>query len=445
MNTNMQNRECVETADRLLNRISVSTCSFTAADGAVKMLGENGFEELFLQDAEWQLSPGGRYFVNVNASTVYAFAVGSQFEPRQAAEPEQMFRLAAAHTDHPCLYVKSRPEIRSHGYGKLNVEIYGGPILNTWLDRPLSAAGKVVIKSEQSFQPEIRIFDMKKPLFTIPNLAVHLNRDVNKGTELNRQTDMAPLAGLLGEDVEEGFFTMLLARRLGVSVSEILDYEVYLYNCDAGDVLGLQEELISAPRLDNITSVEACLQGICQSRRKKGMNGIVLFDNEEIGSRTKQGADSVLLSMVLEKLYVSLGVAQAAAETALINGFGLSLDVAHGFHPNKPEKSDPTNENPLGGGVVIKRSASQNYVTDSGAIGTVMMLMENADIPYQKYAGRSDVSQGGTLGAVASRYLPMKMVDMGVPVLAMHSARELMAVRDQVELEKFVKEYFNAE
>ena len=381
----------------------------------------------------------------MNASTVYAFAVGSQFEPGQAAEPEQMFRLAAAHTDHPCLYVKSRPEIRSHGYEKLNVEIYGGPILNTWLDRPLSAAGKVVIKSEHSFQPEVRIFDMKKPLFTIPNLAVHLNRDVNKGTELNRQTDMAPLAGLLGEEVEEEFFTILLARRLGVSVSEILDYEVYLYNCDAGDVLGLREELISAPRLDNITSVEACLQGICQNRRQKGINCIALFDNEEIGSRTKQGADSVLLSMVLKKFYAALGVSQEVADTVLINGFGLSLDVAHGFHPNKPEKSDPTNENPLGGGMVIKRSGSQNYVTDSGAIGTVMMLMENVDIPYQKYAGRSDVSQGGTLGAIASRYLPMKMVDMGVPVLAMHSARELMAVRDQVALEMFVKEYFNAE
>lgn len=445
MKTNLQNRECVETADRLLNRVSVSTCSFTAADAAAKTLEENGFEEIFLSAAEWQVSPGGRYFVNVNASTVYAFAVGSQFVPGQAAEPEQMFRLAAAHTDHPCLYVKSRPEIRSHGYGKLNVEIYGGPILNTWLDRPLSAAGKVVIKSEHSFQPEIRIFDMKKPLFTIPNLAVHLNREVNKGTELNRQTDMAPLAGLAGEDVEEGFFTMLLARRLGVSVSEILDYEVYLYNCDAGDVLGLQEELISAPRLDNITSVEACLQGICQSKKEKGINGVVLFDNEEIGSRTRQGADSVLLSMVLGKLYAALGVSQALAETALMNGFGLSLDVAHGFHPNKPEKSDPSNENPLGGGVVIKRSGSQNYVTDSSAIGTVMMLMENADIPYQKYAGRSDVSQGSTLGAIASRYLPMKMVDMGVPVLAMHSARELMAVRDQVSLEMFVKEYFNAE
>lgn len=445
MNKNMQNGEYVDTADRLLNRVSVSTCSFTTADGAVKTLKEDGFEELYLYGAEWQVKPGGRYFINVYASTVYAFIVGSEFDPGQAAEPEQMFRLAAAHTDHPCLYVKSRPEIRSHGYGKLNVEIYGGPILNTWLDRPLSAAGKVVIKSEHSFQPEVRIFDMKKPLFTIPNLAVHLNRDVNKGTELNRQTDMAPLAGLLGEDVGEEFFMMLLAQRIGVSVSEILDYEVYLYNCDAGDVLGLQEELISAPRLDNITSVEACLQGICQNRRQKGINSIVLFDNEEIGSRTKQGADSILLSLVLEKLYAALGVARAVAETALINGFGLSLDVAHGFHPNKPEKSDPTNENPLGGGVVIKRAGSQNYVTDSSAIGTVMMLMENADIPYQKYAGRSDVSQGGTLGAIASKYLPMKMVDMGVPLLAMHSARELMAVRDQAALEKFVKEYFNAE
>lgn len=445
MNTNMQNRECIDTADRLLNRISVSTCSFTAADGAVKTLAEDGFEELFLSDASWQVSPGGRYFVNVSASTVYAFAVGSQFVPGQAAEPEQMFRLATAHTDHPCLYVKSRPEIRSHGYEKLNVEIYGGAILNTWLDRPLSAAGKVVIKSDHSFQPEVRIFDIKKPLFTIPNLAVHLNREVNKGIELNRQIDMAPLAGLSGEEVEEEFFTMLLARRLGVSVSEILDYEVYLYNCDAGDVLGLQEELISAPRLDNITSVEACLQGICQSKREKGINAIVLFDNEEIGSRTRQGADSLLLSMTVKKLYAALGVPQEAAVTGLINGFGLSLDVAHGFHPNKPEKSDPTNENPLGAGVVIKRSGSQNYVTDSGAIGTVMMLMENADIPYQKYAGRSDVSQGSTLGAIVSKYLPMKMVDMGVPVLAMHSARELMAVRDQVALEMFVKEYYNAE
>lgn len=435
-----------QTADRLLNRISVSTCSFTTAVEAVRTLEENGFEERKLSDVSWEIKPGGSYFMNVNDSTVYAFSIGSNFEAEQAAEPRQMLRLATSHTDHPCLYVKSSPEIRSHGYGKLNVEVYGGPILNTWLDRPLSVAGKVVIKSDQAFEPEVRIIDLKKPLFTIPNLAIHLNRDVNKGVELNRQTDLAPIACLDTEDMDEAFFCNMIARKLNVSVSEILDYELYLYNCDAGDLLGMKEEMISAPRLDNITSVEACLQGIlCSTKRQCGINGVLLFDNEEIGSRTRQGADSVLLSVVIEKLYASLGVSPEVAQAAIMNGFALSLDVAHGFHPNKPEKADPTNENPLGKGVVIKRSGAQNYVTDSAAIASLMMLMENADIPYQKFASRSDATQGGTLGAIASKYMPMKIVDMGVPVLAMHSSRELMAAEDQVALEQVVREFFSEE
>lgn len=444
MNNTIQSAQWSDTADRLLNRVSVSTCSFTTVKEAIRTLMENGFEELSLKETDWNVKAGCKYYVNVNDSTVYAFTIGKDFVADRVAEPEQMLRLTAAHTDHPCLYVKSNPEMRTHGYGKLNVEIYGGAILNTWLDRSLSVAGKVVIKSDNAFEPEVRIIDMKKPLFTIPNLAIHLNREVNKGVELNRQTDMAPLACVNGEEVDEQFFLQMIAKKCHVSVSEILDYELYLYNCDAGDLLGFREDMISAPRLDNITSVEACLQGICEAERETGINGILLFDNEEIGSRTKQGADSVLLSMLLEKLYVALGVSAENAKTAMLNGFALSLDVAHGFHPNKPEKSDPTNENPLGKGVVIKRSSGQNYVTDSSAIGSVMMLMENADIPYQKFASRSDVSQGGTLGSIASKYLPMKIVDMGAPLLAMHSSRELMAVADQVALEQVVKEFFEA-
>lgn len=433
-----------QAADRLLNRISVSTCSFTTALAAVRMLRENEFSEFCLSDPEWQAEPGGKYFVNVNDSTVFAFSVGDGFDACRAAEPQQMLRLAAAHTDHPCLYVKSRPEMLAHGYGKLNIEVYGGAILNTWLDRPLSVAGKAVIKTDSPFEPEIRIIDMEKPLFTIPNLAIHLNRDVNKGVELNRQTDLAPLACVGAGEADAQFFMQMLSRKLHVSESEILDYELYLYNCDAGDLLGFREDMISAPRLDNITSVEACLQGICGSGRECGINGIMLFDNEEIGSRTRQGADSVLLSVVVDRLYAALGVTPEQARTAVLNGFALSLDVAHGFHPNRPEKADPTNENPLGGGVVIKRSGAQNYVTDSGAVGSVMMLMENADIPYQKFASRSDVTQGGTLGSIAAKYMPLKVVDMGVPVLAMHSSRELMAAADQVALERVVAEFFQA-
>ncbi len=444
MKSREREEQWTETAERLLQSISVSTCSFTTAKESMRRLQECGFCEILLQDAQWDLTPGGKYYVNVNDSTVYAFSVGEKFDREQAAASEQMLRLVTAHTDHPCLYVKSNPEICTEGYGKLNVEVYGGPILNTWLDRPLSVAGKVVVKSDDCFEPEIRIVDMKKPLFIIPNLAVHLNREVNKGVELNRQKDMEPVAFVNGEEVEESFFLQMIARKLNVSISEILDYELYLYNCEAGDVMGVFEDMISAPRLDNITSVEACVRGICESERKEGINAILLFDNEEIGSRTKQGADSVLASLVIEKIYHGLGVRDDVAKTARINGFAVSLDVAHGYHPNKGEKSDPTNRNPLGKGVVIKRSSAQNYVTDSGAIGTVMMLMENEDIPYQKFASRSDVSQGGTLGTIATKYLPMRMVDMGVPLLAMHSSRELMAVADQVALETFVQAFFES-
>lgn len=438
----MGSKEC---AERLLERLSVSTCSFTTVDHAKKTLAQDGFAELFLCDEKWNLSPGEKYFICVNDSTLYAFCVGGRFEAKTCARNNAMLRLVAAHTDHPCLYVKSQPEMRKSGYKKLNVEVYGGPILNTWLDRPLSATGRVVLRSKTAFEPEVRIFDYNKPIFTIPNLAIHLNRDVNKGVELNRQIDMAPIAGLADEEDGEAFFVEMLANKLKVDAGDILDYEVYLYQCEKGDVLGVHEEFLSSPRLDNITSVEACLQGIRQCHRSDGIDVIALYDNEEIGSRTRQGADSVLFSTILEKIFVSLGATEGAAKTAIANGFALSLDVAHGFHPNHPEKSDPTNENPLGGGVVIKRASAQNYVTDSAAIGTVMMLMEQEKIPYQKYAGRSDVTQGGTLGTIASKYLPIRMVDMGVPVLAMHSARELMAIRDQVALEQLVQAFFNAE
>ncbi|MDY3774555.1 MAG: M18 family aminopeptidase [Eubacterium sp.] len=437
------NNQSQETADRLLNRIGVSTCSFTTVKAVKRTLEEEGTCTLSLREPMWNLETGKTYLITQADSSLFAFTIGRDFVPEQAAEPEQMLRMAAAHTDHPCLYIKSNPEIDTRGYGKLNVEVYGGAILNTWLDRAVSVAGKVVIKSDHVFEPEVRILDMKRPLFTIPNLAIHLNREVNKGIELNRQTDLEPLAFVDGTEVEKDFFLSLIAKELRVSVSEILDYELYLYNCDAGDVLGIQEDMISAPRLDNITSVEACLQGLLKQQRPKGMNLIALFDNEEIGSRTKQGADSELLYRILKKIYRSLGVEEETSETAIVNGFALSLDVAHGFHPNKPEKSDPTNANPLGKGVVIKRSSAQNYVTDSEAVATAMMIFENEGIPYQKFASRSDVSQGGTLGSLASKYLPMKMVDMGVPLLAMHSARELMAVADQVALEQFVTAFFN--
>lgn len=424
-------------ANKLISTINVSTCAFTAADEAMRNLEQAGFNELKLNE-EWIVDRGNGYFINVYDSSVLAFKIGKEFE-------RGMVRVAAAHTDHPCMYIKPHPEMTTKGYGKINIEVYGGPILNTWLDRPLSVAGKVAIKSDNPFKPVVKIVDLKKPVFIIPNLAIHMNREVNKGVELNKQNDMAPLAAIFEEEMnKDDFFMKYLAKHLQVELSDILDFELYVYNADKAERVGLNDEFISAPRLDNITSVMACVEGITKSVRDDGLNIIALFDNEEIGSRTKQGADSNLFGFVVEKLYKALGYKREDYLNAVINGFLLSIDVAHGLHPNKAEKSDPTNTNMLNDGVVIKRASSQTYATDCESIAMIEMICQDADVPYQKYACRSDGTTGSTLGTIANKYIPMRAVDIGVPILAMHSARELMGVRDQAYLERLVRAYFEA-
>ena len=422
-------------ARKLISAVNVSTCAFTAADEAMRRLEQAGFTEIKLSE-DWILERGGGYFINVYDSSVLAFKIGKNFD-------RGMLRVAAAHTDHPCLYIKPSPEMTTKGYGKINVEVYGGAILNTWLDRPLSVAGRVALKSDNPFKPIVKIVDFRKPVFTIPNLAIHMNREINKGVELNRQIDMIPLAAILEDEMNrENFFMEYLAKHLQVKAEDILDFELYVYNTDKGERIGLNEEFISAPRLDNITSVVACVEGITGAVRDDGLNAIALYDNEEIGSRTKQGADSNLLGFVLEKLYRALGYEREDYLQASLEGFLLSIDVAHGLHPNKSEKSDPTNTNMINDGIVIKRASSQTYATDCETIAMLEMICQNNNIPYQKYACRSDGTTGSTLGTIANKYIPMRAVDIGVPILAMHSSRELMGVKDQAYLEKLVKSYF---
>lgn len=424
-------------ADRLINTVNESTCAFTATMAAITRLREAGFSELILEES-WNVEKGGKYYINVHDSSVFAFNIGKDFAAG-------MLRVAAAHTDHPCLYIKPTPEMTAKGYGKLNVEVYGGPILNTWLDRPLSVAGRVALKSDNPFEPVTKIIDIKKSILTIPNLAIHMNREVNKGVELNRQNDMTPLATIFEEELDkDNFFMEYLAKYLKVDMVDILDFELYVYNADKGEIVGLNDEMISAPRLDNITSVVACVEGIINSTRDDGINVIALYDNEEIGSRTKQGADSNLFGYVMEKLYMALGYGREEYLAATMKGFLLSIDVAHALHPNKMEKSDPTNQNMMNGGIVIKRASSQTYATDSKTIAMIEMICRNNEIPYQKYACRSDGTTGSTLGTIANKYMPMRAIDVGVPILAMHSARELMGVKDQMHMEQLVKAYFEA-
>lgn len=396
----------------------------TVEEGATQLKNTN-YIELKL-DEKWKLEKGKGYFIRPYGSTLIAFRIGENYQSGE------MLRIEAAHTDWPCLKLKSLPEKKGH-YQSLNVEVYGGPILSTWLDRPLSAAGRVATKGTDVFHPKIRLVDFQKPYFIIPNLAIHMNRKINEGVELNRQIDMLPLCGV-NESSEKNWFLTALAKELQVDLSDIIDYEINIYNKDSSDLIGFQRDLISSPRLDNISSVQACLSGLINGKRTHGINLIALFDNEEIGSHTKQGGDSNILPMILEHLYTALGQNREEYLTAIAGGMMLSVDVAHAIHPNHPEKCDITNQIYLNEGVSIKLSGNQRYATDCEAVSIIEQLCKKYTIPYKKFANRSDIPGGSTLGTITSSFLPMKTVDLGVPILAMHSSRETMGANDQISL-----------
>lgn len=429
--------EFQKTNQNLLEYIKNATSPFHVVLESAKILEEAGFEELILAK-KWDLKKEGKYFVQAYGTTLFAFTIGEKLSETLN------FRIAAAHTDHPCFKVKPSAEMSDNQYLKLNTDVYGGPIINTWLDRTLSLAGKVAIRSNDLFQPEIVYIDFKQPLLTIPNLAIHMNREVNKGVELNRQSDTIPVIGLMNESLnKDHFFMNFLAKHLNVEVKDILDFDLYIYNIEEGCMVGMNQEFISSPRLDNLTSCYALIESLIHGSRKNDVNFIALFDNEEIGSKTKQGADSNLLNVVLEKICDGLSYNHMQYCDAVLNSMLISVDVAHAIHPNRSEKSDPTNKVKLNEGFVIKLNSNQKYATDTEAIAIVQQICDAKEIPYQKYVNRSDIPGGGTLGSITSSWLPMKTVDMGIPMLAMHSSRETMGSKDQAYLEAFITSFFS--
>lgn len=424
--------------ERLCRTLEASVSPYHCVMEAEDQLSRAGFIPLPF-DKPWTLKGGERYWINIFDSTLFAFSLGKN----KNFTKKHGLRLASAHTDWPCFKLKPSPELTANRYGKLNVEVYGSPILSTWMDRPLSAAGKVGIITENPFEPEIRFLSVKRPLFTIPSLAIHMNREVNKGLALNPQIDMLPLAGITGEEINSSsFFINFLAEEIGCRSKDILDYEFYLYNADMPQVLGLQEEFLSSPRLDNITSVQACLTGLIESSCQEGIYGIILYDNEEIGSFTKQGARSMLMERILEKLYLSLGLNREDLTGSLLSGIMLSLDVAHAMHPNHPEKCDIKNQITMGDGIALKLSSSQSYATDTAYVSIIEALCRKNQIPYRKFSNRSDIRGGSTLGSISSAMLNIPTVDAGVPMLAMHSAREIIHIRDQEALENLTAAFF---
>ena len=396
-------------------------------------LEKAGFEKLDY-GKKWNLQMGGKYVINHYDTTLFAFTL-----PQVWGTKEPAVRIAAAHTDFPCLRIKPACDMKNNGYAQINIEVYGGAILNTWLDRPLGVAGRVVVRSEDVFHPQVRQFISKKNI-TIPNLAIHMNREVNKGVELNKQTELLPIAGLLGSEQDGAYFMDFVAEELGVAKEDILDYELTVFCDEKPQLVGLKDELISAPRLDNLNSCAALVSAVINSKRTDGMNMIALFDHEEIGSRSKQGAASILLHDMIGRILRETG--KEEVDATIYNSMILSVDVAHGLHPNYAGKMDPTNKPVLGKGLCIKEACSQSYATDCEVVSIIEQICKAKEISYQKFVNRSDVMGGGTLGSIASALLPVKTVDIGIPLLAMHSARELMAECDQQNMVELVTAYF---
>ncbi|MGN0027270.1 MAG: M18 family aminopeptidase [Clostridium sp.] len=398
----------------------------------------NGFNEVKESD-KWNLQKDGKYYVIKNDSALIAFTIGN------GDIEEDGFKLIGAHTDSPGFRIKANPEMVSEGtYLKLNTEVYGGPILYTWFDRPLGIAGKVTIKGSSPLKPEVKLVNINKPLLIIPSLAIHMNRSVNEGLNINKQKDTLPLLSLINEKFEkDGYLLKILAEELKVDTSDILGFDLGLYEIEKGAIIGLNEEFISAGRLDDMWMVYAGIQALIESKPNKSTKVMVCMDNEEIGSLTAQGANSALLLNILERITLALGKDREGLHRALANSLMISADLAHAVHPNLEEKHDPTNRPVLGKGPVLKTAASGSYSTDSYNAAIFEGLCNSAEVPYQKFFNRSDVRGGTTIGPITSSLLTIPVMDMGAPLLSMHSIRELAAVKDNVYTIKLFTQFYN--
>ncbi|KZL93312.1 M18 family aminopeptidase [Clostridium magnum] len=422
----------------LIDFIYESPTAFHVVDRVKRMLLNCGFIELREEDS-WNLKKSGKYFVVKNQSAMIAFVVGN------GELEEEGFRIIGAHTDSPGFRVKPNSDIEVEGsYIKLNTEVYGGPIINTWLDRPLSLAGRVALKSNNPFYPEVRLLNIEKPILVIPNLAIHMNRNVNSGVELNRQKDILPLLSLVNEQFEKGEYLLkIISKELSVNEGDILDFELFLYEFEKGKIIGLNDEFISCGRLDDLSMVHSGIKALIEAPVGKATNIMVCFDNEEVGSTTKQGADSPFLSGTLERIGISIGKEREDYYRALAKSFMISSDLGHGLHPNYVEKSDPTNRPIVNKGPIIKISANQSYTSDSVSSAVYRSICERAGVPVQIFVNRSDEKGGSTIGPISSSHINISSVDMGIAVFSMHSIRELGGVKDYIYTIESFKEFYS--
>ncbi len=415
---------------RLLSFLDASPVNFLAVKNLTEELQQHGYHRIDTTEALGTVKAGDKFFVTKNDSSIYAFQIGRK------ALAETGFHMICAHCDSPTFRIKPHAEIDCEGgIVKLNTEVYGGPIMSTWFDRPLTLAGRVIVKSKDVMNPTTLLLHMKRPLLQISNLAIHFNRQVNDGVKLSRQKDVLPILGIINDELEKGNLLMNiileeLNKQQTVAREDILDFDLYLADATPACTFGAHNELISSGRLDDLSMCFAGLEALLASQPTDTTQVLAIFDNEETGSQTKQGAGSPFLSYMLKRIALAQGGTEEAYYQAVERAFMISADNAHAWHPNYSEKYDPTNHPMLGGGPVIKFNAAQKYASDAYSASVFAGLCKKAGAPCQRFVNHSDVAGGSTLGNILASSIPLRGVDMGNAILAMHSCRETGSTAD---------------
>ena len=399
--------------------------SFNATDWLSEQFRKLGFIELY-ENQVFELKKGENYFLNRNGSSLIAFKVGQEIE-------KPAMHITAAHSDCPGFKLKPNAILKSEKCIKLNTEVYGGPIFSTWLDRPLSMAGRVIVDGENGL--EIRHIDFKRPLCLIPSLAIHMNPTANKGFEFNPQVDLLPMCG--DEDFD---LDVLLAEELKVEKSAIMNFDLYLYPVEKALLWGAKNEFISSHHLDDLAAAYTCFKAFVDSDNSKNISVFACFDNEEVGSLTRQGADSDFLRLTTKRIAQALNI---DLESMLSQSMLLSCDNANAAHLNHPEKADQTNRPYLNKGIVVKYNANQSYTSDSLGAAIFTKILKKHDIPYQYYTNRSDMRGGSTLGNLSNAQVSFLSLDIGLAQLAMHSCFETCGSKDVEAMVEGVKAFYN--
>ena len=417
--------------EKLLDFIYHSPSPFHAVENTAKELVNAGYSELF-ENENFDVKLGGKYFVRRNMSSLIAF--------RLPEKDFEGFMIMAAHSDSPSFKIKEKPGVKAAGlYAQLNIEKYGGMICSSWMDRPLSAAGRVIVKDGDKLCT--KLVNIDKDLLLIPNVAIHMDRSVNEGKNYNANVDMLPL---MGSEKLADSFEDIVAKWAECEKESILSTDLFLYPRCKGRVWGAEDEYICSPRLDDLQCVFSCLQGLVNSKGSDSASVLCVFDNEEVGSGTKQGADSDFLEDVLYRCCEALGKSSADYRRILANSFMVSADNAHAVHPNHPEYADRNDRPEINKGIVIKFNANQRYTTDAVSAAVFAQICSRAGVPTQRLSNRADIQGGSTLGNISSSHVAVNSVDVGLPQLAMHSAMETAGAKDTEYFVKAAEEFYNS-